>query len=253
MEIDGIGALVTGGASGLGEATARMLAARGAKVAILDLNRDAAERLAQEIRGIALVADAADEKGADEVFDMAAQRIGPIRILVNCAGVGSAARIVGRKGPMPLADFERVVRINLIGTVNMMRLFAARLFNEKTLKDDARGAVVNTASIAAFDGQIGQSAYAASKGAIVSLTLPAAREFARMGIRVNTIAPGLFRTPLLDTLTEEARKSLTASFEYPHRFGDPADFASAVCFLIENQHVNGETIRLDGAVRLQSR
>jgi NAD(P)-dependent dehydrogenase (short-subunit alcohol dehydrogenase family) len=253
MKIDGIGAVVTGGASGLGEATARMLAARGAKVGVLDLNREAAERLAQEIRGVALVADAADEKGASEAFDTATQRMGPVRILVNCAGVGSAGRIVGRNGPMPLADFERVVRINLIGTFNMMRLFAVRLFKEDALDDDARGVIVNTASIAAFDGQVGQTAYAASKGAIVSLTLPAAREFARMGIRINTIAPGLFRTPLLYTLSEEARNGLAACFQYPQRFGDPADFAAAVCFLIENQHMNGETLRLDGAVRLQPR
>jgi NAD(P)-dependent dehydrogenase (short-subunit alcohol dehydrogenase family) len=184
---------------------------------------------------------------------MAAQHMGPTRILINCAGVGSSGRIVGRNGPMSLADFERVVRINLIGTFNMMRLFATRLLKEEPLDDDARGVMVNTASIAAFDGQIGQTAYAASKGAIVSLTLPAAREFARMGIRVNTIAPGLFRTPLLYTLSEEARKGLAASFQYPNRFGDPSDFASAVCFLIENQHMNGETIRLDGAVRLQAR
>ncbi|WP_417668698.1 SDR family NAD(P)-dependent oxidoreductase [Roseibium sp.] len=250
MQIQGAAALVTGAGSGLGAATARMLASRGATVGVLDRNEDAAKAVADELGGIPLVADVTDEVGAKAAIQTLEDMAGPLRILVSCAGIGTAKRIVGRDGAMPLADFERVIRVNLIGTFNMLRLAAERMTGHPELDDAARGVIVNTASVAAFDGQIGQSAYAASKGGITSLALPAAREFSRFGIRVNTIAPGIFLTPLLQELPEEARTSLAAGIPYPSRLGDPAEFADAVRFCIENQYLNGEVIRLDGATRL---
>ena len=253
MKIAGASALVTGGASGLGEATARMLAARGAIVHILDRNREAGEKLAGEIGGAAFSGDVTDEADAKFALNVAAGVGDGLRILVNCAGIGTAGRILGREGPLPLADFERVIRVNLIGTFNMMRLAAARMAEAPECEDGARGVIVNTASVAAFDGQVGQAAYAASKGGIVSLALPAARELARFGIRVNTVAPGIFLTPLLHALPEEVQQSLAAQIPYPPRLGDPAEFADTVRYLIENQYVNGEVIRLDGAIRMQAR
>ncbi|ADZ71294.1 SDR family NAD(P)-dependent oxidoreductase [Polymorphum gilvum] len=253
MKIDGSCALVTGAGSGLGEATARLLAGLGARVGVFDLNAEAAARVAADIGGLALTGDVTDETAAGAAMTAAEAAFGPLRILVNCAGIGTASRIVGRDGPMPLAAFERVIRVNLVGTFNMMRLAAARMAAAEALDDGARGVIVNTASVAAFDGQIGQAAYAASKGGIVSLALPAAREFARSGIRVNTIAPGIFLTPLLHTLPQEAQQSLAASIPYPSRLGDPAEFADAVRFFVENQYANGEVLRLDGAVRLAPR
>jgi NAD(P)-dependent dehydrogenase (short-subunit alcohol dehydrogenase family) len=253
MKIEGASALVTGGASGLGEATARMLAARGAIVHILDRNREAGETLAREIGGVAFSGDITDEADAKFALNVAAGVGDGLRILVNCAGIGTAGRILGREGPLPLADFERVIRVNLIGTFNMMRLAAARMAEAPEQEDGARGVIVNTASVAAFDGQVGQAAYAASKGGIVSLALPAARELARFGIRVNTVAPGIFLTPLLHALPEEVQQSLAAQIPYPPRLGDPAEFADTVRYLIENQYVNGEVIRLDGAIRMQAR
>ncbi|MDQ0317281.1 SDR family NAD(P)-dependent oxidoreductase [Amorphus orientalis] len=250
MKPTDLGAIVTGGGSGLGEATARMLAARGAKVGVLDLDRAKADAVAADIGGVALGCDVTDAQGAEAAIAEAASALGGIRILVNCAGVGVAARILGRDGPMPLADFETVIRINLIGTFNMMRLAAAQMADLDPLEDGSRGAIVNTASVAATDGQIGQSAYAASKGGIVSLALPAAREFARIGVRVNTVAPGIFFTPLLYNIPEEARGRLAESIPFPSRLGDPSEFADAVLFIIENAYLNGEVIRLDGAVRL---
>lgn len=250
MKPMGLGAIVTGGGSGLGEATARLLAERGAKVGVLDLDRAKAETVASEIGGIALGCDVTDATGAETAVAEAAAALGGIRILVNCAGVGVAARILGRDGPMPLEDFEKVVRINLIGTFNMMRLAAAQMADLDLLDDGSRGAIVNTASVAATDGQIGQSAYAASKGGIVSLALPAAREFARFGVRVNTVAPGIFFTPLLYNIPEEARERLAASIPFPSRLGDPREFADPVLFTIENAYMNGEVVRLDGALRL---
>lgn len=256
MRIDGIGALVTGGGSGLGAATARLLAQRGARVAVLDRNGTAAREMADALGGLALAADVTSETEVAAALDRFAAAGGfppAPRILVNCAGIGTAGRIVGRTGPLPLEDFERVVRINLIGTFNMMRLTAARMLALDPLEDGARGVIVNTASIAATDGQIGQAAYAASKGAILSLALPAAREFARSGIRVNTVAPGLFLTPLLDELPQPVQDSLAAGIPCPSRLGDPAEFADAVRFCIENGYLNGEAIRLDGALRLPPR
>jgi NAD(P)-dependent dehydrogenase (short-subunit alcohol dehydrogenase family) len=253
MKIEGASAVVTGGGSGLGEATARQLARLGAIVHIFDRNSAAAEKVAGEIGGTALLGDVTNEDDASRALDIAAGAGDGLRILVNCAGIGTAGRILGKQGPMPLADFERVIRINLIGTFNMMRLAAERMAALPERDDKARGVIVNTASVAAFEGQVGQAAYAASKGGIVSLALPAAREFSRFGIRVNTVAPGIFLTPLLHELPEEAQASLAAAIPYPSRLGDPAEFADAVRFLIENQYVNGEVIRLDGAIRMQPR
>lgn len=251
MKIEGSSALVTGGGSGLGEATALMLADRGAIVHVMDLNEAAAARVAGEIGGVAIAGDVASEADAEQAIARAGQAGDGLRILVNCAGIGPAARVIGREGPMPLDDFERVIRINLIGTFNMMRLAAAHMADLPERDDKARGAIVNTASVAATDGQIGQVAYSASKGAIVSMALPAARELSRFGIRVNTIAPGIFATPLLKSLPAEVQQSLAASIPYPSRLGDPSEYANAVRFCIENQYLNAEVIRLDGAIRMQ--
>jgi NAD(P)-dependent dehydrogenase (short-subunit alcohol dehydrogenase family) len=251
MRIDGATALVTGAGSGLGEATATLLTELGARVGVFDRNGQAAEKVAAKIDAVALIGDVTDESDVENCLDALIAANGPLRILVNCAGIGTAKRIVGRDGPMPLADFEKVIRVNLLGTFNMMRLCSARMAASDPLDDGARGTIVNTASVAAFDGQIGQAAYAASKGGITSLALPAARELARFGIRVNTLAPGIFMTPLLEELPEDARDSLAASIPYPSRLGQPAEFADAARFCIENQYLNGEVIRLDGATRLQ--
>lgn len=253
MKIEGSSALVTGGGSGLGEATARMLARLGAIVHVFDRNGEAAEKVASDIGGVALSGDVTSEDDSSRALDIAAKAGDGLRILVNCAGIGTAGRILGKEGPMPLADFEKTIRINLVGTFNMMRLAAERMAQASERDDKARGAIVNTASVAAFEGQIGQAAYSASKGGIVSLGLPAAREFSRFGIRVNTIAPGLFLTPLLKGLPQEAQDNLSVAIPYPARLGDPAEFADAVRFLIENQYMNGEVIRLDGSLRMQPR
>ena len=253
MKIEGSSAFVTGGGSGLGEATARMLSRLGAIVHVFDRNGEAAEKVAKDIGGVALAGDVTSEDDASRALDVAAKAGDGVRILVNCAGIGTAGRILGKGGPMPLGDFEKVIRINLIGTFNMMRLAAERMSQASERDDKARGVIVNTASVAAFEGQIGQAAYAASKGGIVSLALPAAREFSRFGIRVNTVAPGIFLTPLLYELPEEAQQSLAAAIPYPSRLGDPGEFSDAVRFLIENQYINGEVIRLDGALRMQPR
>jgi NAD(P)-dependent dehydrogenase (short-subunit alcohol dehydrogenase family) len=222
-------------------------------VHVFDRNQAAAEKVATEIGGVALSGDVTSEDDAARALDVAAKAGDGLRILVNCAGIGTAGRIVGKNGPMPLADFERVIRVNLIGTFNMMRLAAERMSGLPERDDKARGVIVNTASVAAFEGQIGQAAYAASKGGIVSLALPAAREFSRFGVRVNTVAPGIFLTPLLYELPQEAQDSLASAIPYPSRLGDPGEFADAVRFVIENQYVNGEVIRLDGALRMQPR
>lgn len=246
MDIRGKTAIVTGGGSGLGEATARMLAKLGANVGVMDLNADAAARVADDIGGVALPCDVTDEDGVNAALD----QMSDIRILVNCAGIAHAARIVGPDGPMPLRDFERTIHVNLVGTFNMMRLAAERMSKSDPYEENARGTIINTASFAATDGQIGQAAYAASKGGIVSLALPAAREFARFGIRVNTIAPGIFRTPLMDELPPEAQDSLVKTILSPSRLGEPAEFAQTVRFCIENEYLNAEVIRLDAGTRL---
>ncbi|GGE15907.1 3-hydroxy-2-methylbutyryl-CoA dehydrogenase [Primorskyibacter flagellatus] len=249
MKIAGCGAIVTGGGSGLGQAVARVLAAEGAIVTVLDRNAKAAEAMAQELGGRAASGDVTSEADVQKAVDIADDGQ-PLRIVVNCAGIGPPEKMVGRNGPMPLANFETVIRVNLIGTFNVMRLAAARIAAHDPVEDNARGAIVNTASVAAYDGQIGQAAYSASKGGIVGMTLPVARELARSGIRVNTIAPGIFKTPLLASLPEEAQESLGHQVPYPSRLGDPAEFADAVRFLIGNQYMNGEVIRLDGSIRM---
>ena len=253
MRIAGIAALVTGGGSGLGAATAAALAQAGARVATLDLDGKAAERVASGIGGIGLACDVGDAGSAERAVAAAREAHGPARILVNCAGVATAGRIVGREGPAPLDAFERVIRVNLIGTFNLLRLAAADMTPLEPLEDGERGVVVNTASIAAFEGQIGQAAYAASKGGVASLTLPAARELARFGIRVVTIAPGLFATPMMKGLPEEVQQSLGASVPFPARLGEPAEFASTVLHIAENRMLNGSVIRLDGALRMAAR
>ncbi len=253
MELKGQAAIVTGGASGLGAATARALAAAGAKVAVFDLNEAGAAGIAKDIDGIAVACDVSSADGAKAAIETAKTVHGPARILVNCAGVGPAKRIVGRDGPMPLEDFERVIRINLIGTFNMMRLVAANMQAAEPLADGERGVIVSTASVAAFEGQVGQSAYASSKGGVAGLTLPAAREFAQFGIRVMAIAPGIFATPMLTALPQETQDSLGASVPFPKRLGAPREFAALVLHCVHNSYLNGEIIRLDGALRMAPR
>jgi NAD(P)-dependent dehydrogenase (short-subunit alcohol dehydrogenase family) len=253
MDPKGHAAIVTGGGSGLGAATATELAARGAKVAVLDVNKDAAADVAKKIGGIAIACDVANSDAAVAAVKQARERHGVARILINCAGIGVAKRIIGRDGPHPLADFERVIRINLIGTFNLMRLVAADLQSAEPLEDGERGVIISTASVAAYEGQIGQAAYSASKGGIVALTLPAARELAQFGIRVNAIAPGIFLTPMLLGLPDEAQKSLAASVPFPKLLGKPSQYADLVLHIVQNRYLNGEVIRLDGALRMAPR
>jgi NAD(P)-dependent dehydrogenase (short-subunit alcohol dehydrogenase family) len=242
-------AVVTGGASGLGAATARALAARGARVAVLDRNADGARRVAAEIGGISAGCDVTGEDDVRAALARSREAHGPLRIVVHCAGIGTAGRIVGRDGPLPQEAFERTVRVNLFGTFNVLRLTAHEMSQTEPLGEE-RGVFVATASIAAFEGQLGQAAYAASKGAIVSLVLPAAREFARFGIRVMAIAPGFFETPLMNELPPEAVQKLVSEIPFPARFGKPEEFAQLALAIVENPSLNGETIRLDGALRL---
>jgi NAD(P)-dependent dehydrogenase (short-subunit alcohol dehydrogenase family) len=252
MDIQGAGALVVGGASGLGEATVRALHERGARVTIADLDSERGEKLAAELGAAFITCDVRDEAEVAAAVELAAGEEG-LRICVCCAGIGLAQRIAARGRPHPLATFERVVAINLIGTFNVLRLAAAAMFRNEPDAEGERGVCVNTASTAAFEGQIGQVAYAASKGAIVGLTLPAARDLAPSGIRVVTIAPGSFDTPLLSALPQEARDKLGAEIPFPSRLGRPAEFAQLAVHIAENVMINGETIRLDGALRLPPR
>jgi NAD(P)-dependent dehydrogenase (short-subunit alcohol dehydrogenase family) len=250
MQVKGHAAIVTGGGSGLGAATARALAGAGAKVAVLDINEAAAKAVAAEIGGTAVACNVADAASAETAVATARAAHGASRILINCAGIGPAARIVGRDGPMPLDAFRQVIEINLIGSFNLMHRAAADMIALEPLADGERGVIVSTASVAAYEGQIGQAAYAASKGGIVALTMPAAREFARSGIRVNTIAPGLFATPLLLGMPQNVQDSLAASVPFPSRFGTPQEYAKLALHIIDNAMLNGETIRLDGALRM---
>ena len=252
MNVIDCAAIVTGAASGLGQATADALISAGAKVAFLDLNEAAASEAATSSGGdaLALACDVADARSGEAAVAAAAKAHGPARILVNCAGIGTPGKIVGREGPMALEDFARVININLIGTFNMMRLVAAQMEELDALDTGERGVVINTASIAAFEGQIGQAAYAASKGGIASLTLPAAREFSRSGIRVLAVAPGVFGTPMLFGLSDEVQKALGDSVPFPSRLGDPKEFASLALHMISNVMMNGEVVRLDGALRM---
>jgi len=251
MDIKGHAAVVTGGASGLGAATASELARAGANVTVLDVNLDGARAVAEKIGAEALSCDVTHAEQAAAALAQARDKHGAARILINC--VGPAKRIVGRDGPMPLADFERVININLIGTFNVMRLVAADMQSLSPLADGERGVIIMTASVAAFEGQIGQAAYSASKGGVAALTLPAAREFAQFGIRVNAIAPGIFHTPMLMALPQEAQQSLAAAVPFPKLLGRPDQFAALARHIIENTYINGEVIRLDGALRLAPR
>jgi NAD(P)-dependent dehydrogenase (short-subunit alcohol dehydrogenase family) len=254
MNIQGQAALVTGGGSGLGEATARELARLGARVAVLDVNLENAQRVAQEIGGMAVACDVTSPESVQAAIDAAAAAHGPARILMQIAGIGSAKRVIGKDGsPAPLDDFIKVVNVNLIGTYNVARLFAAACAKLAPMEDGERGAMVFTASVAAFDGQVGQQAYSASKGGVVGMTLPMARDLAQHGIRVCTVAPGLFATPLMKTLPEPVQQSLAASIPFPARLGKPSEFAELACHIVSNGHLNGEVIRLDGALRMAPR
>ena len=252
MDISGQPAIITGGASGLGAATARILTAAGAKVAIFDLQDELAEKTAGALGGIAVHCDVTDAESSEAAIAEAREAQGVARIVVNCAGVGTPGKAVG-KGPLPLEDFAKVVAINLIGTFNITRLTAADMQGAEELGDGERGIIVNTASVAAFDGQIGQPAYAASKAGVAGMTLPLAREFAKFGIRVNTIAPGIFLTPMLEALPEEVQNSLAASIPFPHRLGRPEEYGELVKHMCENAMLNGEVVRLDGSIRMAPR
>ena len=250
MDVSGHAAIVTGGASGLGAATAQALAANGAKVAIFDLNMDTAQKMANEIGGIAVSCDVSSAESAETAVTEAREKHGPARILVSCAGIAPPKKIVGRDGAQPLETFAKVININLIGSFNLMRLAAADMQALDALETAERGVIINTASIAAFDGQIGQAAYAASKGGVVSMTLPAARELAKSGVRVLAIAPGIFGTPMLYGLPDDVQKALGDSVPFPSRLGDPDEYAKLAMHMIDNVMMNGEVVRLDGALRM---
>jgi NAD(P)-dependent dehydrogenase (short-subunit alcohol dehydrogenase family) len=250
MNPSGQTAIVTGGGSGLGEATARALAARGAKVAVLDLGLDRAAKVAEEIGGVAVHCDVSSADGAEAALAEAAGKLGPARILVNCAGIAIGLKTVGKEGPHPLDQFRKVLEVNLVGSFNMIRLFADQAAKLDPLQGGERGVIVNTASVAAFDGQIGQAAYSASKGGVVGMTLPIARDLARSGIRVVTIAPGIFKTPMMAAMPQEVQDSLGAAVPFPPRLGDPSEYAALALHIVDNQMLNGETIRLDGAIRM---
>jgi len=253
MKIEGSSAIVVGGASGLGEATVRALHSRGAVVTVADVNAEKGAALAEEL-GVELVAcDVREEDQVQAAVAQASQAPGGLRIAACCAGVGWAQKVAGSKGPHPLLPFETVIQINLIGTFNVLRYAATAMISGEPFEDGERGVCVNTASIAAYDGQVGQIAYSASKGGVVGMTLPAARDLAQYGIRVNTIAPGLFDTPLLAALPEEARAKLGAGVPFPQRLGRPGEYAQLVSHIVENRMLNGETIRLDGALRMPPR
>ena len=253
MRIEGSSAIVVGGASGLGEATVRRLHEQGAVVTIADLNAEKGAALASELDAEFVACDVREEEQVQAAVEQAAKVEGGLRIAACCAGIGWAQKVAGSKGPHPLLPFETVIQINLIGTFNALRYAAAAMIANEPSQDGERGVFVCTASIAAYDGQVGQISYAASKGGIVSLTLPAARDLAQYGIRVNTIAPGLFDTPLLAALPEEARQKLGAGVPFPQRLGQPAEYAQLACQIVENRMLNGETIRLDGALRMPPR
>lgn len=250
MNPSGQVAIVTGGGSGLGEATARALAAKGAKVALLDIGIERAEAVAAELGGMAVKCDVSSAETAEAAIAEVADKLGTPRILVNCAGIAIAMKTTGKDGAHPLDLYRKVIEVNLIGTFNMIRLFAARVEQAEPLEGGERGVIVNTASVAAYDGQIGQAAYSSSKGGVVGMTLPIARDLARSGIRVMTIAPGIFRTPMLAGLPEDAQKSLGQQVPFPSRLGDPAEYGALASHIVENQMLNGEVIRLDGAIRM---
>ncbi|WP_223430482.1 SDR family NAD(P)-dependent oxidoreductase [Pseudomonas sp. GL-B-26] len=253
MQIDNKVFLVTGGASGLGAATAEMLVATGAKVMLVDMNAEAVAAQAERLGVQSVVADISNEVAAEAAVQATVKAFGGLNGLVNCAGIVRGEKILGKNGPHVLANFSQVINVNLIGSFNMLRLAAAAIAETEADADGERGVIINTASAAAYDGQIGQVAYAASKGAIVSLTLPAARELARFGIRVMTIAPGIFETPMMAGMTQEVRDSLATGVPFPPRLGKPAEYAGLVKHIIENSMLNGEVIRLDGALRMAAK
>ncbi len=253
MEINQVKAIVTGGASGLGEAVARFLAERGARVVLADLNDDKGRAAAAALGAQASYqhCDVSSDASAQAAIEAATRQLGGLNVAINCAGILGAGRVLGKDGPMPLSQFETTVRVNLVGSFNIARLAAAVMQHNPPGEDGERGVIVNTASIAAFEGQIGQAAYAASKGGVVGMTLPIAREFARIGVRMMTVAPGVFHTPMVDGMPQNVYDSLCAQVPYPSRLGKPEEFAATVAFIITNRYLNGGVIRVDGAVRLQ--
>lgn len=255
MEIKDSVALVTGGASGLGEATVRHLVAAGGRAVVLDLAEEAGNRLAAELgeRAAFVKADVTSGESVFNAVEKAVEKFGSIHVVVNCAGIGVAEKVLGKKGPAPLENFVRVIMINLVGTYNVIRLAAEKMAKNEPNEEGERGVIVNTASVAAFDGQIGQAAYSASKGGVVGMTLPIARELAAHGIRVVTIAPGIFKTPMFDSLPEKAQEALGSMVPFPSRLGRPQEYALLVEQIIRNPMLNGETIRLDGALRMPPR
>lgn len=253
MNPSGQVAVVTGGGSGLGEATARALATKGAKVALFDVGIKNAEAVAADIGGIAVKCDVSSADEGEAAFEEVGKKLGDARILINCAGIGIAMKTTSKEGAHSLDLYRKVIEVNLVGTFNMIRLFAVRAEKLEPLDGGERGVIVNTASVAAFDGQIGQAAYSSSKGGIVGMTLPVARDLARAGIRVCTIAPGIFRTPMLAGLPQEAQDSLGQQVPFPPRLGEPAEYGALATHIVENQMLNGETIRLDGAIRMAPR
>ncbi len=250
MDFKDVPAVVTGGASGLGEGSARALAAAGAKVAIFDLNEERGRQIAEELGGIFVRCDVSSAESAEAAFAAAREAHGPCGIAVNCAGIAPAGKIVGKEGPMPLDDFNKVIQVNLVGSFNIIRLAAAEMATREANDDGERGVIISTASIAAYEGQIGQVAYSASKGGVVAMTLQAARELARSGIRVNTIAPGIFMTPMMAGFPQEVQDSLAATLPFPQRLGRPEEYGMLVEQIVKNPLLNGETIRLDCALRM---
>lgn len=250
MDFKNVPAVVTGGASGLGEGAARALAAAGAKVAIFDLNEERGREIAAELGGIFVRCDVSSAESAEAAFAAAREVHGACGIAVNCAGIAPAGKIVGKEGPMPLESFDKVIQVNLVGSFNILRLAAADMATREANADGERGVIISTASIAAYEGQIGQVAYSASKGGVVAMTLQAARELARQGVRVNTIAPGLFLTPMMSGFPQEVQDSLAATLPFPQRLGHPDEYGMLVEQIVKNPLLNGETIRLDCALRM---
>jgi NAD(P)-dependent dehydrogenase (short-subunit alcohol dehydrogenase family) len=251
MQLNQVKAIITGGASGLGYAVAQHLVANGAKVALFDVNEEKGQEAATALKGHFFRTDVTSEDGVSANVAAARDAMGGLNVLVNCAGILGAGRMLGKDGPMPLNTFATTVLVNLVGSFNVAKAAASLMQNNESGEDGERGVIINTASVAAFEGQIGQAAYSASKGGVVGMTLPMARELSRFGIRVATIAPGIFWTPMVDGMPPQVQESLSASIPFPSRLGKPDEFASTVAFILGNRYINGETIRLDGAVRLQ--
>ncbi|QNK00607.1 SDR family NAD(P)-dependent oxidoreductase [Dyella telluris] len=251
MQLNQVKAIITGGASGLGHAVAQFLVANGGKVSLFDVNEEKGQDAAKALHGHFFRTDVTSEEGVSANVAAASQAMGGLNVVVNCAGILGAGRMLGKEGPMPLNTFATTVMVNLVGSFNVAKAAAALMQNNEAGEDGERGVIINTASVAAFEGQIGQAAYSASKGGVVGMTLPMARELSRFGIRVVTIAPGIFWTPMVDGMPPQVQESLSASIPFPSRLGKPDEYATTVGFILGNRYINGETIRLDGAVRLQ--